>query len=76
MFNRIIAVTIALLVQVALLPGKSHAQSVVTSWNPGLPVGAQAPAFTLVGQDGKEHALADLLVKGKLALVFQRSADW
>jgi hypothetical protein len=29
-----------------------------------------------VGQDGKEHDLAELLVKGKLALVFQRSADW
>jgi cytochrome oxidase Cu insertion factor (SCO1/SenC/PrrC family) len=76
MFNRIFAVTIALLVQAALLPGKSHAQSAVTNWNPGLPVGAQAPAFKLVGQDGKEHDLAELLVKGKLALAFQRSADW
>ena len=76
MFKRIFALSIALAVQAVVLPGISHAQSAGTNWNPGLPVGAQAPAFKLVGQDGKEHALADLLVKGKLALVFQRSADW
>ena len=76
MFKRVIAVIIALLVQGAVLPARSHAQSAGTNWNPGLPVGAQAPAFELVGQDGKEHDLAELLVKGKLALVFQRSADW
>ena len=76
MFKQIIAVSIALLVQAALLPDRSHAQSAGTNWNPGLPVGAQAPAFRLMGQDGKEHDLAELLVKGKLALVFQRSADW
>ena len=76
MFKRILAVAIVLLVQAAMVPDKSHAQSAGTNWNPGLPVGAQAPAFKLVGQDGKEHELAELLVKGKLALVFQRSADW
>jgi cytochrome oxidase Cu insertion factor (SCO1/SenC/PrrC family) len=76
MFKRVVAVSIALLVQGAVLPGRSHAQSAGTNWNPGLPVGAQAPAFKLVGQDGKEHDLAELLAKGKLALVFQRSADW
>jgi cytochrome oxidase Cu insertion factor (SCO1/SenC/PrrC family) len=76
MFKRVIAVIIALLVQGAVLPARSHAQSAGTNWNPGLPVGAQAPAFKLVGQDGKEHDLDELLVKGKLALVFQRSADW
>lgn len=76
MFKQIMAVVIALLVQAAVLPGHAPAQSAGTNWNPGLPVGAQAPAFKLVGQDGKEHELAELLVKGKLALVFQRSADW
>ena len=74
--GRFTAVIIALVVQAAVLPGESHAQSPVTNWNPGLAVGNQAPAFKLVGQDGKEHDLAELLVKGKLALVFQRSADW
>jgi hypothetical protein len=76
MLKRIIAVAIALFVQAVVPPGISHAQSAGTNWNPGLPVGAQAPEFKLVGQDGKEHELAELLVKGKLALVFQRSADW
>jgi cytochrome oxidase Cu insertion factor (SCO1/SenC/PrrC family) len=76
MLKRIIAVIVALVVQAVVLPGISHAQSAVTNWNPGLPLGAPAPAFKLIGQDGKEHDLAELLVKGKLALVFQRSADW
>lgn len=43
---------------------------------PGLPVGDKAPAFTLKDQDGKERSLQDLLKKGKVALVFYRSADW
>ena len=76
MLNRFLAVIIALFIQVAVFPGQSRAQSAVTNWNPGLAVGAQAPAFELVGQDGQEHNLTELLVKGKLALVFQRSADW
>jgi hypothetical protein len=76
MISRVIAVIIALFVQGTLLPGTSRAQPAVTNWNPGLGVGAQAPTFKLLGQDGKEHELAELLVKGKLALVFQRSADW
>jgi hypothetical protein len=76
MLNRILAVIIALFIQIAVFQGQSRAQSAVTNWNPGLGVGAQAPVFKLVGQDGKEHDLAELLVKGKLALVFQRSPDW
>ena len=76
MLKRVIAAVVALLIQVAVLPGQSHAQPAGTNWNPGLAVGAQAPAFKLLGQDGKEHDLDELLVKGKLALVFQRSADW
>ena len=42
----------------------------------GLKVGAKAPRFTLKDQDGKERSLDDLLKKGKVALVFYRSADW
>ena len=76
MLNRIIALSVLLLAQGFVLPASSPAQSAVTNWNPGLAVGAQAPAFKLFGQDGKEHELTELLVKGKLALVFQRSADW
>ena len=43
---------------------------------PGLKVGEKAPKFTLKDQEGKERSLVDLLKKGKVALVFYRSADW
>jgi len=76
MFKRIMAAISSLFVRGAVVSDESHAQSAVTKWNPGLGVGDQAPAFKLMGQDGQEHELAELLVKGKLALVFQRSADW
>jgi cytochrome oxidase Cu insertion factor (SCO1/SenC/PrrC family) len=42
----------------------------------GLKVGTKAPAFTLKSQDGKEHSLDEYLKKGKVALVFYRSASW
>lgn len=43
---------------------------------PGLKVGDQAIDFTLKSSAGDEVALRDLLKKGKVALVFVRSADW
>ncbi len=42
----------------------------------GLPIGARAPGFALVDQRGKIANLPSLLNRGKLALVFFRSADW
>ena len=42
----------------------------------GLEVGAKAPKFTLKDQEGKERRLDEFLAKGKVALVFYRSADW
>ena len=42
----------------------------------GLKVGEKAPRFTLKDQEGKERSLDELLKKGKVALVFYRSADW
>ncbi len=42
----------------------------------GLKVGEKAPAFTLKDPDGKERRLDEFLKKGKVALVFYRSADW
>ena len=39
-------------------------------------VGAKAPAFTLKDQDGKERGLDEFLKKGKVAVVFYRSAKW
>jgi cytochrome oxidase Cu insertion factor (SCO1/SenC/PrrC family) len=42
----------------------------------GLKVGEKAPKFALKDQDGKKRSLDELLEKGKVALVFYRSADW
>ena len=42
----------------------------------GIKLGSAAPKFTLKDQEGKERSLDDLLKKGKVALVFYRSADW
>jgi hypothetical protein len=42
----------------------------------GLRVGAKAPAFTLKDQDNKERTLDEFLRKGKVALIFYRSASW
>lgn len=42
----------------------------------GLKVGTKAPMFTLKDQQGKERSLDELLKKGRVALVFYRSADW
>ena len=44
--------------------------------SPGLKVGDKAPTFTLKDQEGRDRSLDDLLKKGKVALVFYRSADW
>jgi cytochrome oxidase Cu insertion factor (SCO1/SenC/PrrC family) len=42
----------------------------------GLKVGARALKFALTDQHGAERSLDELLKKGKVALVFYRSADW
>ena len=39
-------------------------------------VGDKAPGFRLNDQSGTEHTLQSLLAKGKVALVFYRSAEW
>ena len=43
---------------------------------PGLKVGEKAADFTLKNAAGEDVALQMLLKKGKVALVFVRSADW
>jgi len=43
---------------------------------PGLQVGAKAPKFSLKDQESKDRSLDEILKKGKVALVFYRSADW
>jgi len=42
----------------------------------GLKIGAKAPAFMLKDQSGKERTLDEFVKKGKVALVFYRSASW
>jgi cytochrome oxidase Cu insertion factor (SCO1/SenC/PrrC family) len=42
----------------------------------GLKVGETAPKFTLKDQAGNERSLDEFLGRGKVALVFYRSADW
>ena len=54
----------------------SFGQPAASTDAPGLKVGDRAPAFKLKDQNGKEHALADAMKQGTMALVFYRSADW
>jgi hypothetical protein len=42
----------------------------------GPAIGVRAPGFNLKDQTGRERSLAEFLPKGKVALVFFRSADW
>ncbi|HJZ53930.1 MAG TPA: hypothetical protein VKE74_03180 [Gemmataceae bacterium] len=42
----------------------------------GLKVGTKAPAFKLKDQAGQERTLEEFVKKGKVALVFYRSASW
>jgi len=42
----------------------------------GLEIGSPAPKFSLTDQLGETRTLEELLKKGKVALVFYRSADW
>jgi cytochrome oxidase Cu insertion factor (SCO1/SenC/PrrC family) len=42
----------------------------------GLKLGTKAPALTLKDQHGKQRSLDEFLKKGKVALVFYRSASW
>jgi thiol-disulfide isomerase/thioredoxin len=39
-------------------------------------IGANAPKFTLKDQKGEERSLDEFVKRGKVALVFYRSADW
>ena len=50
--------------------------SAATEAMPGLKVGDKAIDFTLKNAAGDDVALSVLLKKGKVALVFVRSADW
>ena len=76
MKRSVFAVGLAGLFAALTLSLTAQAQTNSTNFPPGLAVGQKAPAFTLLGQDDREHTLAEYLKKGKVALVFFRSADW
>ena len=71
MTRRIIQQTFLALLAMAVLTSVCTAQEI-----PGLKVGDKAPAFKLKDQKGKDVSLQALLKKGKVAVVFTRSADW
>ena len=54
-----------------LLPGAVHAEAGF-----GVAIGAEAPDFTLVDQNGKEQRLSALRKRGPVAILFYRSGDW
>jgi cytochrome oxidase Cu insertion factor (SCO1/SenC/PrrC family) len=74
--------SMALAAALVLLPAAPTAWSQQSQGKPapeeksGLKVGQQAPRFTLKDQEGADRSLDDLLKKGKVALVFYRSANW
>lgn len=69
-----LATAVAVLAQVpAMAQDKGKPASEEQS---GLKVRAKAPGFTLKDQEGKDRSLDEFLKKGKVALVFFRSADW
>jgi peroxiredoxin len=57
-------------------PAPAALASAATAEMPGLKVGDTAPNFTLRDSAGAEYRLQDLVRKGKVALVFVRSANW
>jgi peroxiredoxin len=66
-------IALCALVAVAFL---SAAEPVSSSPPPGLAIGAKGPDFTLPGSTGQAVALSRLTAKGRVAVVFVRSADW
>ncbi len=76
--SRILSMTVVVLF--ALFPGRDvgaqEKAKPAPKEPPGLKVGEKAPRFTLKDQEGKERSLDEFLKKGKVALVFYRSADW
>jgi len=73
--RRFLSIAALALVPVFGLGGPSLAED-VNPFDPGLTVGTKAPGFALTDQNGETRSLSSLLGRGKLAVVFYRSADW
>ena len=78
MFSLIRSMTLATAIVLLAVPSAwSQGKGKPASEEPtGLKVGERAPRFTLKDQEGKVRSLEEFLGKGKVALVFYRSADW
>jgi cytochrome oxidase Cu insertion factor (SCO1/SenC/PrrC family) len=63
-------------VVVALMVFATPASGSASDPEPGVKAGEQAPKFTLKDQEGKDRGLDEFLERGKVALVFYRSANW
>ena len=72
----LLALLLAARVTAAEMPAPAALPSAATEAMPGLKVGDKAIDFTLKNAAGDDVALSALLKKGKVALVFVRSADW
>ena len=66
----------ALILTLAMVVNAAGAAAPAREDHPGPAIGSKAPAFTLSDQTGAERTLGSLLGRGKLAIVFYRSADW
>ncbi len=68
---------LAVVATVAIVFGMGwRATRVLADDAPGLGVGEKAPSFALKDQHGNVRTLDEFLKKGKVALVFFRSASW
>ena len=68
---------LAVVATVAIVFGMGwRATRVLADDAPGLGVGEKAPSFALKVQHGNVRTLDEFLKKGKVALVFFRSASW
>jgi cytochrome oxidase Cu insertion factor (SCO1/SenC/PrrC family) len=67
---------VALALLVLAVAGGGRADDKPPEEKTGLPVGAKAPDFALKDQNGMERTLGEFVKKGKVALVFYRSAGW
>jgi peroxiredoxin len=76
MRSKLAFITGASLFALILLGGRVSATELEAEESTGLAVGQSAPGFTLRDQRGEEVALASVLKKGPVAVVFHRSAAW
>ena len=66
----------SLAVTIGLSFGALTSETAAAGPSIGLAIGTKAPPFELVDQSGAARSFESLGSRGKLAIVFYRSADW